>query len=115
MGATTPVKGFQAIEDAETEPVSSIGAKNWYESNLWVMEIIFGMKIGINAYLLVHPAQNSSEPWYIMHHIRCDAQYTTSRYYFELDGQVYMHRYQMCYQKMFSSYTTSNRTNFQLQ
>ena len=56
-------KGDQAIEDAEPESVSFNGAENWYESTLWVMETIFDMRIDIEAYLLVHPAQNGNEQW----------------------------------------------------
>ena len=52
-----PNKGFQTIEDAEPELVSSNGAENWYESTLWVMKTIFDMPIDIDANLLVHPAE----------------------------------------------------------
>ena len=88
-------KGDQAIEAAEPEPVSSIGAENWYGPTLWAMETIFNLNIDIEAYLLVHPDLNSSELWYIVCHNKCDIQFTTSRYYFELDGPAYMCRYQI--------------------
>jgi hypothetical protein len=51
------------LHGAEPGPVSSNGAENWYGPTLWVMETIFDMPIDIEAHLLVHPAQNSSEPW----------------------------------------------------
>ena len=88
-------KGFQTIEDAEPELVSSNGAENWYESTLWVMKTIFDMPIDIDSYLLVHPAQNTSAFVHNMLHFFCTAYCIHIRYYFELDGRAHMHGYRI--------------------